>query len=313
MAGAPRPGERAPPRRRAQAATSLRASARSTRRPYRAPRTTSPAQHHRRHDGERREQHRYARRCEGNRHRGDQRAADRHLRPGAVVDLRGEQREERCTDGCVEAERDSCRRRPRRVRRADVARFQQTYTATTSPRTRGRRARAVRRSPSRSSRRSSPGQQGAFAARGARSSSASRTAYSVLREPRRSALAIPAGTEPPAPSTPTSANCEAPVNASSDSAQVCRTESPAVTLTAPNPRPYAPTATPIAAALRTMLARVTRRERRATTRRTVRARPTPARRPRRRVTRRRCRPSDRRRRAPAPESRCRSPRTAAAS
>ena len=73
---------------------------------------------------------------------------------------------------------------------------------------------------------------------------------------------MPASAEPPAPSTPTSANWEAPVNTRSERAQVWSTESPAVTPAAPNPRPYAPTATPIAIASRVTRARVTPRGRR---------------------------------------------------
>ena len=42
---------------------------------------------------------------------------------------------------------------------------------------------------------------------------------------------------PPAPRTPTSANCEAPVNISSDIVDACQTFSPAATAAAPNAAP----------------------------------------------------------------------------
>ncbi len=72
----------------------------------------------------------------------------------------------------------------------------------------------------------------------------------MLRVPSSSALATAATALPPAPSTPTSANCDAPVNSSSDSTQACSVDSPAVTAAAPNDSPYAPTATPMPAASR---------------------------------------------------------------
>src|SRR3954464_13429735 len=49
---------------------------------------------------------------------------------------------------------------------------------------------------------------------------------------------------PPAAATPTNANWEAPVNITKESAQVCTTESPAATATAPNETPYRPVARP---------------------------------------------------------------------
>ncbi len=47
----------------------------------------------------------------------------------------------------------------------------------------------------------------------------------------------PAKGDPPAASTPTRANCEAPVKTSSERAQVCQTSRPEVTLTAPKETP----------------------------------------------------------------------------
>jgi hypothetical protein len=59
----------------------------------------------------------------------------------------------------------------------------------------------------------------------------------VLRVPSSSAVSVPDSGAPPAASTPTKANWEAPVNTSSDSAQVCSTSSPEATDTAPNETP----------------------------------------------------------------------------
>ncbi len=50
--------------------------------------------------------------------------------------------------------------------------------------------------------------------------------------------------EPPAASTPMKANWEPPVKVRTERAQVCRTDSPDVTPSAPKEMPYAPTATP---------------------------------------------------------------------
>jgi hypothetical protein len=50
-------------------------------------------------------------------------------------------------------------------------------------------------------------------------------------------VAAPDSGVPPLAITPTSANCEAPVNISSDSRQVCHTSRPAPTDTAPNETP----------------------------------------------------------------------------
>jgi len=55
----------------------------------------------------------------------------------------------------------------------------------------------------------------------------------VLREPSSAAVAAPAHTLPPAPTTPTSANCEAPVNIKIESAQVWTSVSPAAVEMAP--------------------------------------------------------------------------------
>ena len=65
-------------------------------------------------------------------------------------------------------------------------------------------------------------------------------------------MAAPDSPEPPAPSTPTSANWLAPVKTSSDSTQVCHRLRPEVTEIAPKDTPYAPDATPIAIPSRAM-------------------------------------------------------------
>ncbi len=83
----------------------------------------------------------------------------------------------------------------------------------------------------------------------------SRSPYNALREPSNAAVAAPAQALPPAPMTPMKANWEAPVNMSSDSAQVSSTDSPAVTDRAPNDRAYAPVATAIPSASRRMARR----------------------------------------------------------
>ena len=59
----------------------------------------------------------------------------------------------------------------------------------------------------------------------------------MLREPSISAVTEAVAGVPPAASTPTSANWLAPVNISSDSAQVWATLSPDATATAPNEVP----------------------------------------------------------------------------
>ena len=69
------------------------------------------------------------------------------------------------------------------------------------------------------------------------SSGASRIAYSVLRLPSSSPLPSAAAIPPPPAITPTTANCVPPVNASSDSRQVCSVDSPAATEAAPNATP----------------------------------------------------------------------------
>ena len=51
------------------------------------------------------------------------------------------------------------------------------------------------------------------------------------------AEAAPDATAPPPPMTPTSANCDPPVKTSNDIAQVCATENPAATPSAPSERP----------------------------------------------------------------------------
>ncbi len=88
-----------------------------------------------------------------------------------------------------------------------------------------------------SARSSRPGQRG-------RSTSASRSPYSVLRLPSRIAPAVPASRLPPAAIAPASANCDAPVKASRLSAHACQTLRPALTAAAPNATPDTPTARP---------------------------------------------------------------------
>jgi hypothetical protein len=68
-------------------------------------------------------------------------------------------------------------------------------------------------------------------------SGASRRPYNVLRVPSSSPVTAPAIGLPPAPSTPTKANWEAPVKTSSDRAQACSTERPAATEIAPKEMP----------------------------------------------------------------------------
>ena len=55
-----------------------------------------------------------------------------------------------------------------------------------------------------------------------------------LRAASSSAGGSPAAAVPPAAITETNVNCEAPVNASSDMAQVCATLNPAATDSTPN-------------------------------------------------------------------------------
>ena len=59
----------------------------------------------------------------------------------------------------------------------------------------------------------------------------------MFRLPSSSAVSAPEIGDPPDATTPTSANCEAPVNTSRDSAQVWRTDSPAATEMAPKEMP----------------------------------------------------------------------------
>src|SRR2546429_9228819 len=77
-----------------------------------------------------------------------------------------------------------------------------------------------------------------------------RTPYRVLRDPSNAAATAPAQMLPPAPTTPTNANCDAPVNMRSDSAPAWRQDSPAAVAMAPNERQYAPLAMGIATASR---------------------------------------------------------------
>ena len=66
---------------------------------------------------------------------------------------------------------------------------------------------------------------------------AMRNPYKVLRTPSSDAVAIPLSALPPAPRTPTTANCDAPVNVRRESKQDCRTVKPAATEAAPNAMP----------------------------------------------------------------------------
>ena len=68
-------------------------------------------------------------------------------------------------------------------------------------------------------------------------------------------MATPALAAPPVPTTPASANCEAPVNMASESTHVWATENPAAVEIAPNESAYAPVATPMPTASRTTAAR----------------------------------------------------------
>ena len=52
--------------------------------------------------------------------------------------------------------------------------------------------------------------------------------------PSRVAVTMAANPVPPAPTTPTKANCEPPVNINADRAQVCQASSPDATPKAPN-------------------------------------------------------------------------------
>ena len=64
-----------------------------------------------------------------------------------------------------------------------------------------------------------------------------RNPYKPFRIPRRDAVAIPEIALPPAPITPTIANCDAPEKVNSESRQVWRSENPAAILAAPNAVP----------------------------------------------------------------------------
>src|SRR5207248_10037064 len=60
-----------------------------------------------------------------------------------------------------------------------------------------------------------------------------RTPYRALRDPSSAAVAAPAHTLPPAPRTPTRANCDAPVNMRTERVHVCSSERPAAVEMAP--------------------------------------------------------------------------------
>ena len=61
--------------------------------------------------------------------------------------------------------------------------------------------------------------------------------YKVFRTPNKDAVAIPVSALPPAPNTPTTANCDAPEKVRSERRQVCRIENPAATPAAPKAVP----------------------------------------------------------------------------
>ncbi len=60
-----------------------------------------------------------------------------------------------------------------------------------------------------------------------------------------------AGSPPPAATTPTTANCDAPVNTSNDMAIVLATVNPVVVASTPNATPNTPVAAPMTSASRT--------------------------------------------------------------
>ena len=59
----------------------------------------------------------------------------------------------------------------------------------------------------------------------------------MFRVPSISAVTAPESGAPPAATTPTIANWDAPVNITNDRTQVCSTDRPAATETAPNETP----------------------------------------------------------------------------
>jgi hypothetical protein len=67
------------------------------------------------------------------------------------------------------------------------------------------------------------------------------TPYSAFLIPSKEAVAIPLIADPPAPTTPMTANCDAPEKVSNESKQLCKTVKPLATAAAPNATPYAPT------------------------------------------------------------------------
>ena len=78
--------------------------------------------------------------------------------------------------------------------------------------------------------------------------------YTPLRAASTNAPPSAEAAVPPAPTTLTAENCEAPVNTNNDIAQVCATEAPALTAPTPNDTANTPTAAP-----RVMLATTTGR------------------------------------------------------
>ena len=65
-----------------------------------------------------------------------------------------------------------------------------------------------------------------------------------MRAASSSALASAAAGDPPPSITPIAANCDAPVNTSSDMAQAWSTERPDAVASTPNDTPNTPTASP---------------------------------------------------------------------
>jgi len=67
------------------------------------------------------------------------------------------------------------------------------------------------------------------------------TPYSAFLIPSKEAVAIPLSADPPAPTTPMTANCDAPEKVSNEIKQLCKTVKPFATAAAPKATPYAPT------------------------------------------------------------------------
>jgi hypothetical protein len=66
---------------------------------------------------------------------------------------------------------------------------------------------------------------------------ANRNPYNIFRIPKSEAVVTALTTDPPAPITPTRANCDAPEKVRSEIRQLCKTLKPAATLAAPKANP----------------------------------------------------------------------------